>query len=115
MGGTKKKTLASMEKSQTDEGAQPGEGAKKKGEKAKVPVGERKRAEVLMPRMGEQELMKVLTSQKAITVYAAAKSLNVTASMAKTVLGNLESKGMLHRVGGYSGHYVWAPSLATRS
>jgi len=112
MGGTKKKTLASMEKSQDDNansaggGDQPG---KKKAEKTKV-VGERKRVDVLLPRMNDQELLKSLASLKAITVYGAARSLAVNAAVAKSVLSSLESKGLVKRAGGYSGHYIWTPA-----
>jgi len=109
MGGTKKKTLAAMEKSQ-DESATSAAGGeekgKKKSEKTKV-VGDRKRVEVILPRQSDQELMKSLSSLKAITVYGAARSLSVNAAVAKTVLSSLESKGMLKRVGGFSGHFVW--------
>jgi len=118
MGGTKKKSLASMEKSQDDNasnaaGAGGDDKGKKKTEKTKV-VGERKRVDVLMPRLNDQELMKSLGALKAITIYAAAKSLSVNAAVAKTVLTSLESKGMVKRVGGYSGHYIWTPaSLAS--
>jgi small subunit ribosomal protein S25e len=116
MGGTKKKTLASMEKTQNEDGEQQADGSKKKVEKVKTNVGgERKRVEVLMPKMGDQEFLKSLGSQKAITVYSAARSLNVSASIARTIVANLESKGMLFKVGGYSGHYVWAPSLTSRT
>ena len=69
----------------------------------------------LMPKLGDQELLRSLGSQKAITIYTAAKSLNVSASIARMILGSLESKGMLFKVGGYSGHYVWAPSLTSRT
>jgi small subunit ribosomal protein S25e len=109
MGGTKKKTLASMEKSQDDSAntaAGGDEKGKKKTEKAKV-VGERKRVDVLPPRMSDQELMKSLGSLKAITVYGAARSLAVNAAVAKSVLSSLESKGLVKRAGGYSGHYIW--------
>ncbi len=112
MGGAKKRTMASMEKSQDDSANSAAGGddkGKKKTEKTKV-VGERKRVDVLMPRMSDQELMKSLTSLKAITIYAAAKSLSVNAAVAKTVLSSLESKGLVKRVGGYSGHYIWAPA-----
>jgi small subunit ribosomal protein S25e len=112
MGGTKKKTLASMEKSQDDNAnsAAGGDdkGKTKKTEKTKV-VGERKRVDVLQPRMSDQELMKSLASLKAITIYAAARSLAVNAAVAKTVLSSLESKGLVKRVGGFSGHYIWTP------
>jgi small subunit ribosomal protein S25e len=112
MGGTKKKTLASMEKSQDDNASSAGGGdqpGKKKAEKTKV-VGERKRVDVLLPRMNDQELLKSLASLKAITVYGAARSLAVNAAVAKSVLSSLESKGLVKRAGGYSGHYVWTPA-----
>lgn len=114
MGGTKKKTLASMEKSQNDEAEQPG-AAKKTPAKESKPVGERKRIEVLMPRLSDQELLKSIAGQKAITIYSAAKSLNVSAGVARAVLGSLEQRGMLMRVGGFSGHYIWAPASTSRS
>ena len=113
MGGTKKKTLASMEKSQDDNAnsAAGGDdkGKTKKTEKTKV-VGERKRVDVLLPRMSDQELMKSLASLKAITIYGAARSLSVNAAVAKTVLSSLESKGLVKRAGGFSGHYIWTPA-----
>ncbi len=116
MGGTKKKTLASMEKSQGDEAETPqGAAATKKTTKDVKPLGERKRVEVLMPRMGDQEILKGLGSQKAITVYSAARGLNVSASVANAILSSLESKGLVSRVGGFSGHYVWAAASISRT
>jgi small subunit ribosomal protein S25e len=112
MGGTKKKTLASMEKSQDDNANSAAGGddkGKKKTEKTKV-VGERKRVDVLLPRMNDQELMKSLGALKAITIYGAARSLSVNAAVAKTVLSSLESKGLVKRDGGFSGHYIWTPA-----
>ena len=85
MGGTKKKTLASMEKNQNDEGEQQ-DATKKKTTKEVKPMGERKRVEVLMPKLSDQEMMKSLGSQKAITVYSAARLLNVSASIARASL-----------------------------
>ena len=114
MGGTKKKTLASMEKTQDDNansaaGGGDDKGGKKKTEKTKV-VGERKRVDVLMPRLNDQELMKTLSSLRAITIYGAARSLSVNAAVARTVLSSLESKGLVKKVGGFSGHYIWTPA-----
>jgi small subunit ribosomal protein S25e len=109
VGGTKKRTLASMEKSQDDSATSAAGGdekGKKKTEKTKV-VGERKRVDVLMPKMNDQELLKSLASIKAITIYGAARSLSVNASVARIVLSSLESKGLVKRVGGFSGHYIW--------
>lgn len=116
MGGTKKKTLASMEKSQNEDAETPQGGASpKKTTKDVKPTGERKRVEVLMPKMGDQEIMKSLSSQKAITVYSAARSLNVSASIANSILSSLESKGLVSRMGGFSGHYVWTPASISRT
>lgn len=116
MGGTKKKTLASMEKTQNEEGETQQDGSKvKKATKEAKPVGERKRVEVLMPKLSDQEFMKTLSSQKAITVYSAARTLNVSASIARVILGTLETKGLVSRVGGFSGHYVWAPASIPRT
>jgi small subunit ribosomal protein S25e len=113
MGGTKKKSLASMEKSQDDNATSAAGGGddkgKKKTEKTKV-VGERKRVDVLMPRMNDQELMKSLTSLKAITIYGAARSLSLNVAVARMVLSSLEAKGLVKRVGGFSGHYIWTPA-----
>lgn len=116
MGGTKKKTLASMEKSQNDEGETPQDAGKKKTTTKDVkPMGERKRVEVLMPKLSDQDLLKSLSSQKAITIYSAARGLNVSASIARAILGSLESKGLVTRIGGFSGHYVWAPASVPRT
>ncbi len=114
MGGTKKKTLASMEKSQDDNAnaAPGGEQKGKKTEKAKGP-GERKKVDVLVPRSSDQELLKNLAGLKAITIYGAARSLSVNAAVAKLVISSLESKGLLKRVGGFSGHYIWTPAGVT--
>jgi len=112
MGGTKKRTLASMEKSQDDNASSAAGGdekGKKKVEKTKV-VGERKRVDVLWPRMNDQEMMKSLAPLKAITIYGAARSLSINAAVAKSVLSSLESKGLVKRAGGFSGHYIWTPA-----
>src|SRR5271169_1778626 len=100
MGGTKKKTLASMEKTQNEDGETQQDGSKKKTTTTKdaKPMGERKRVEVLMPKLSDQDFMKSLSSQKAITVYSAARTLNVSASIARTIMGSLETKGLVSRV-----------------
>jgi small subunit ribosomal protein S25e len=101
-----------MEKSQDDNATNAAGGddrGMKKTEKTKV-VGERKRVDVLMPRLNDQELMKSLTYLKAITVYGAARSLSINAAVARIVLNSLESKGLVKRAGGFSGHYVWTPA-----
>ncbi|MBI2183813.1 MAG: hypothetical protein HYU39_02515 [Thaumarchaeota archaeon] len=59
-------------------------------------------------RLDEKETMKALTQLKAVTLGAAARALGVNGSVAMAALRSLESKGLITRIGGYSGHYVWA-------
>jgi small subunit ribosomal protein S25e len=108
MGGTKKKSLASMEKQQDSEADQKGED--QKGKKAKDQKGpqQQKRLPFLMPKSSDDELLKSLSPLRAITVYSACRALGVNASIAKSVLVGLEQRNRLKRVGGFSGHHVWA-------
>ena len=108
----KKKSLASMEKSQdsTQEAGQE-QAAPSKGKKAKeqksAPQQKRQLA-FLPPKMNDAEMIKSLTPLKAITVYTASRALGVNASIAASLLRDLESKSMLVRAGGFSGHGVWS-------
>jgi ribosomal protein S25 len=111
MGGVKKKSLASMEKTQESQDAgQEGE-AGSKGKKAKESKGapqQRKQLAFLPPRMGDAEILKSLTPLKAITVTSASRALGINASVATMVIRDLEGKDMLRRAGGFSGHGVWS-------
>ncbi len=109
MGGVKKKSLASMEKSQDSEGAGADQGAPSKGKKeAKGAPQQKRQLAFLPPKMSDAELMKSLTPLKAITVHTASRALGVNASVAAAVLKELEVKSMIRRAGGFSGHGVWA-------
>ncbi len=105
MGSVKKKPLAAMEKNQQTQEEETKQ--KKKGKEGKPPT-ERKRVEVVAPKIGEQEMAKSLAALKAITIFGASKALGVNASVAKNVLAGLEAKGLITKIGGFSGHYVWA-------
>jgi len=110
MGGTKKKSMAQMEKEQEsrDEGEQEGQPQKgKKGKEQKGQPQQQKKLPFLAPKMTDQEMMKSLSPLKAITVLAAARALGVNSSIATGILRNLEGKKMIARAGGFSGHYVW--------
>ena len=98
-----------MEKNQTAQ-TQSGQEVPSSQKKAKEgkPMTTAKKNEVLMPRSSDQDLLKSLVQLKAITIYGAARSLGVNASVAKVVISNLETKGLVKRVGGFSGHYVWS-------
>ncbi|MDA4124164.1 MAG: 40S ribosomal protein S25 [Thaumarchaeota archaeon] len=116
MGGVKKKSMASMEKSQdSDETAQQS-GAATKGKKGKeqkaAPQQQQKRLPFLPPKMSEQEMLKSLTPLKAITVYTASRALGVNASIATGILREMETKNLVRKAGGFSGHTVWAMASA---
>ena len=107
MGGVKKRTLASMERAQQAQGEEEKTAQKKdKGEKA-APQ-QQKRLPFLVPKMGDDEMLKSLAPLKAITLYTASRVLGVNSSIASGLLHSLEGKGLLVRAGGFSGHYVWA-------
>jgi small subunit ribosomal protein S25e len=111
LGGVKKKSLASMEKSQDSEETPQEGGAQSKGKKAKEQKNapqQKRQLSFLAPKMGDAELMKSLTPLKAITVYTASRALGVNASVASGVLKELEARKVIVRAGGFSGHGVWS-------
>ncbi len=110
MGGVKKKSLASMEKSQDSTETAQAEAAPKgkKAKETKAGPQQKRQLAFLPPRMSDAEMLKSLTPLKAITVYTASRALGVNASVATGVLKELEAKEMLKRMGGFSGHGVWA-------
>ena len=110
LGGVKKKSLASMEKSQdTQEAGQGQEAPKgKKAKEQKSAPQQKRQLAFLPPKMSDPEMMKALTPLKAITVHTASRALGVNSSVAAGIIHELESKSMLRRAGGFSGHGVWA-------
>ena len=63
--------------------------------------------ELAMPKVDETKLKDLFGGTKAITLYETSRILNVNASVANKFLNDLESKNLIIRVGGYSGHYIW--------
>jgi small subunit ribosomal protein S25e len=117
MGGTKKKSMTQADKAQSAQDGAQGEGGAKKPEKktakeAKLAQQQAKQQALIMPKMDEKQLLKTLSPLKAITVYGASRVLGLNAAIAAQTLRNLESKNVLRRVGGYSGHYIYAPVAA---
>ncbi|MDA4120810.1 MAG: 40S ribosomal protein S25 [Thaumarchaeota archaeon] len=112
--------MASMEKSQESEGtggtAGQEQAAGSKGKKAKEQKSapqQRKQLSFIMPKLSDAELLKSLTPLKAITVHSASRALSVNASIASTLLKDLESKSMIRKAGGFSGHSIWAVAQRT--
>ena len=116
MGGTKKKSMSQADKAQSaqDSGqaGAPKKPEKKSAKETKLAQQQAKQQALIAPRMDEKQLLKTLSPLKAITVYGAAKSLGLNAAIAAQTLRNLESKNVIRKVGGYSGHYIYAPVAA---
>ena len=112
MGGTKKKSISAADRSQSaSEGAQPGQQKKpekKTAKEAKLAAHQAKQQALVAPKMDEKQLLKALSPLKAITVYGTARALGLNAAIAAQTLRSLESKNVVYKVGGYSGHYIYA-------
>jgi small subunit ribosomal protein S25e len=106
MGGTKKVTAAKTEKSQATKDAKDSKDSKK-GRKDKGEGGPRK-AEVTVV-VNEKEAMKIIQNAKVITIHDLARQTGVKISAANGFLINLTKKGLVKRVGGYSGHHIYQP------
>ncbi len=109
MGGVKKKSMASMEKSQDSQDTAQEQAGPTKGKKTKEKAAPQQKRQLafLLPKLSDADLLKSLAPLKAITVTAASRALGVNASIASGVLNDLEGKSMLVRAGGFSGHGVW--------
>lgn len=106
MGGTKKVTAAKQDKSQATKDAKDSKDSKK-GRKDKGEGGPRK-AEVTVL-VNEKEAMKIIQNAKVITIHDLARQTGVKISAANSFLINLTKKGLVKRVGGYSGHHIYQP------
>ncbi len=104
MGGVKKKPISAMEKMQRRLQEEEERRRKKKG----VVVQKKKESPHVLPTASDEEVLKMLAPLKAITVYTVARTLNIKASVANQLLRNLLQKGKIEKVGGFSGHYVYA-------
>ena len=93
--GSKNKSVSSNEKSQ---------GGKVKKEKKEHT--EKKDAEVFI---NEEQANKVVKSSKVITIQDLARQTNVKISTANAFLKKLHENGSVTRVGGFSGHHIYAP------
>lgn len=97
MGGAKKPSPAKQEKSQTRDS--------KKGKKDKTDSGPKK-AEITVI-LNEEQAMKFINGAKVVTIHDLARQTGVKISTANAFLRESEKKGLIKRVGGYSGHYIY--------
>ena len=101
MGGAKKKSLGSSEKTSKD--SQSAEEKAKKGEK-KGPIKQKQKSLMVIE---EPQGLKTLKNMKPITCQALARQMSVKISVANSFLRSLETKGIVKSIGGYSGHRIY--------
>jgi len=98
MGGAKKPTAANKDKSANTK--DPKKGKKDKGESGP------KKAEITVM-VNEQQALKIIQSSKVVTIQDLARQTGVKISAANAFLREATNKGIVKRVGGYSGHYLY--------
>ena len=101
MGGAKKKSLAQMEKQQTQQDA----GATKKPEptkkaKGKTVAEKKSVGGIALPNFDDPKFNGELSKLGALTPYAIATQFNVRLSVARDILEELERRRMVKPVGG---------------
>ena len=96
MGGAKKPTTANKDKSPKDS---------KKSKKDKGEGGPRKAEITVM--INEKDGLKIIENSKVITVQDLARQTGVKISAANAFLIESTKKGIVKRVGGYSGHHLY--------
>lgn len=82
----------------------------KKGKKDKGESGPKK-AEITVI-LNEQEATKIVQNSKVITVHELARQTGVKVSAANVFLKDALKKGIIKRVGGFSGHYIYQPATS---
>ena len=80
----------------------------KKGKKDKGEGGPKK-AEITVS-INEKEATKIVQNSKVITVHELARQTGVKVSAANVFLKESLKKGIIKRVGGFSGHYIYQPA-----
>ena len=98
MGGAKKTTTATKDKSSSSKDSKKGK--KDKGE------GGPKKAEITVM-VNQQQAMKIIQNSKVITVQDLARQTGVKISAANAFLRKSAEEGTVKRVGGYSGHHLY--------
>lgn len=79
----------------------------KKGKKDKGEGGPKK-AEITVV-VNEKEATKIIQHSKVITVHELARQTGVKVSAANVFLKESLKKGIIKKVGGFSGHYIYQP------
>ena len=98
MGGSKNKSPAQKDKAQQKKDAEAKKGKKSKGEDSKVEIS------VLI---NESQALKYIKSANVITAHDLAKNTSVKISAANSFLRKSLEKGIVKRIGGFSGHQIY--------
>ena len=96
MAGGKKQTGGKQDKSTAKD-------SKKKKDKGESGP---KKAEITVM-VNEQQAMKIIQNSKVVTVQDLARQTGVKISAANAFLKNSAEKGIVKRIGGYSGHHLY--------
>jgi len=103
LGGAKKKSLAQMEKQQTQQSN--ADAAKKQAEPSKgkskgKPIAEKKTSGIALPNFEDAKFIGELSKIGALTPYAIASQFNVRLSVARDILEELERRRLVRASGG---------------
>ncbi len=109
MGGSKNKSPAQKQKTQSDDASKKS-GEKKGKKKDKSDEGSSK-AEITVI-VNEEQAMKHIKNAKVITSQELARHLGVKISATNAFLKKLSNSGDIKRVGGFSGHHIYQPLSA---
>ena len=99
MGGVKKKPLSAVEKALKRE-------EERKGKETKQTKKEKVESSLVVT-MSDEEVVKLIRPLKAITIHGVSRTMGIKASVASSLLRSLETKKVVAKAGGWSGHYVW--------
>lgn len=110
MGGSKKKSMAQMEKTQ-DQGDKKEEPGQPKKGKSKT-VAEKRPRGLQAPELGDSKFLGEVSKMSAITPYSLATQFNLRLSVAKDVLDELEKRKLITLVGGNARIRIYQPAAA---
>lgn len=104
MGGTKKVSPAKQDKTQNSKDQKDSKDSKK-SRKDRGESGPRKAEITVM--VNEAEAIKIIKNSKVVTVHDLARQTGVKISAANAFLIESTKKGLVKRIGGYSGHHIY--------
>jgi len=98
MGGSKNKSPAQKDKAQQKKDTDQKKGKKSKNDESKTEIS------VLI---NESQALKYMKSNNAITAHDLARNTSVKISTANSFLRKSLEKGIVKKIGGFSGHHIY--------